>query len=142
METDPKELTAMIHRLRAEKDPEKILAGVAEIRSKLPLDMLGPREPRPELDRRLDGVTAEDFAWDAAQAATESLLADIEAITQAKRQILFDKVLDLYYAMEEASRDPENAHLIPHVERMRAAYFRDHGYEIPTKEEMEKLRKG
>lgn len=142
METDPNELVPMIRRIRAMKDPEKALAALAEIRSKLPLDAVGARKPRPELDPRLDGITAEDFAWDAVQEAVESILAEVQSIAQAKRQALLEHILDLYYAMEEASRDPKNAHLIPHVERMRAAYFRDYGHAIPTKEETEKRRRG
>jgi len=39
--------------------------------------------------------------------------------------------MDFYYAAEEASRDPKNAHLIPYVTKMREAYQRDFGRPIP-----------
>ena len=69
------------------------------------------------------------------------MLAEVQAVAQAKRQILFENILDLFYAVEEASRDPKNAHLIPHVERMQEAYEKEYGYPIPTKEETEARRR-
>lgn len=143
-EPDPKKIQAMMVGIRAMKDadPEDILAAIAEIRAQFPPGALRPPRDRPELDPRLDGISEEDFAWDAAQAAAEGLLAELEGFVQAKRQALLEKVLDVYYAMEEASRDPKNAHLIPQLEKMRAAYFRDYGRPIPSKEETEARRRG
>jgi hypothetical protein len=46
---------------------------------------------------------------------------------------LVDTLLDLFYDLKEAVREPENAHLIEHVEQMRAAYERDYGRPIPAK---------
>ena len=143
MEPDPDKLLEMLRGIRTMKnaDPEDVLAVLAEVRSQLPAGELRPREPGPELDPRLDGITEEEFAWEAVQAALESLVAELEAINEARRQKLFEQVLDLYYAMEEASRDPANAHLIPEVEKLRAAYLRDYGRPIPTKEETEARRR-
>jgi hypothetical protein len=42
--------------------------------------------------------------------------------------------LEIFYAAEEASQDPANAHLIEQVEEMRAAYEREYGRPIPPKE--------
>lgn len=143
MEPDPEKVLAMIRGIRTMKDPdpEDVLAVIAEIRNQLPTGQLPPREPRPELDPRLDGVTDEEFAWETVQEALESLVAEMEALNDARRQKLLDAILDMYYGMEEAIRDPANAHLIPHVEKLRAAYFRDYGRPIPTKEETEARRR-
>lgn len=143
MEPDPEKLVAMLRGIRTMKNPnpEDVLAVLAEVRSQLPAGELPPREPGPELDPRLGGVTDEEFAWEAVQQAVESLLAEVEAIAEARRQKLLEHVLDLYYGLEEASRDPANAHLIPEVEKLRAAYLRDYGRPIPTKEETEERRR-
>jgi hypothetical protein len=107
----------------------------------LPPDFHRAAQDIPETTSRLDGSTEEDLLWDAAQEAVERMLAGVQAGVQARKQRLFEKVLDIYYGAEEASRDPKNAHLIPHLEAMRAAYLRDYGHPIPTKEETEARRR-
>lgn len=143
MEEDPKKLLAMVRGLRAmlDPDPEDILAALAEMRTMIPPEFRRAGKDLPETTSRLDGSTEEDLAWDAAQEAVESMLAEVQAVAQAKRQRLFEKILDIYYGAEEASRDPKNAHLIPHLEAMRKAYEKDHGHPIPTKEETEARRR-
>jgi hypothetical protein len=41
--------------------------------------------------------------------------------------------MEVYYSAEELARDPANAHIIPHVEAMRAAYEKDFGHPIPAR---------
>ena len=143
MEGDPDKVLAMLRRLQAmpEPDPEAVLAALTEIRPLLPPEFLRATSDIPETTSRLEGSTEEDLVWDASVEALESMLAELEAGVQAKKQRLFEQVLDVYYAIEEATRDPENAHLIPHAEAMRAAYLRDYGHPIPTKEETEARRR-
>lgn len=143
MEENPEKLLAMLRGLRAmpNPDPEDILAALTEMRPLIPREYRRAAKDLPETTSRLDGATEEDLVWDAAQEAVESMLAEVEAVVRAERQRLFEKVLDIYYAAEEDSRDPENAHLIPHLEAMREAYEKDYGYPIPTKEETEARRR-
>ena len=143
MEEDPDKLIAMIRSLRTKKDlkPEDVLATLAEMRAIIPPEFRRTGRDFPETTSRLEGETEEDFVWSAAQEATDSFLAEVQAVAQAKKRQLFENALDLYYAMEEASHDPENAELLPELERMRAAYLRDYGRAIPTKEETEARRR-
>ena len=143
MKDDPEKILAMLRGLQAmpNPDPEAVLAVLTEIRPLIPPEFRRAGKDLPETTSRLDGSTEEDLVWDAALEALESTMAEVEAVAQAKKQRLFEKVLDIYYAIEEATRDPENAQLIPHLEAMRAAYLRDYGHPIPTKEETEARRK-
>ena len=116
---------------------ELILRKLAEMRRSLPL--LDDARPRTAVDGRTtdqDGLpleTEEDFEYAAVMEGVQSLADDVSAIVDAKRARLEEKVLEIYYAAEELARDPEHAHLIPHVERMRAAYEHDHGRPIPPR---------
>jgi hypothetical protein len=118
-------------------DAELILGQLAAIRKKIPF--LGDGAPRQSEDARSRSIddmpieTEEDFEWAAVIDGLESLGDDIRAGIDRKRAAVVEKVLDLYYDIEEASHDPENAHLIEHVEKMRAAYERDYGSPIPPK---------
>ena len=117
-------------------DAERILAMLADMRKKLPLLDEGPRPPedaRTRLSAGMPAETEEDFEWAAVMDGVESLVRDISAVAAQKRAEALEKALRLYYAMEEASQDPANAHLIEHVEQMRAAYERDFGKPIPPK---------
>ena len=118
-----------------------MLAAIAEMRMLIPPEFRLAGKDLPETTPWLDGATEEDFAWDTVQEALESFAAEVHAVAQTKRQRLFEKLLDLYYAAEEAIRDPNYAHLIPHVERMRKAYEKGYGHPMPTKEETEARRK-
>lgn len=83
------------------------------------------------LDQRAEAE--EDFETLAAIEALETLILEIETVCDRKLEALLQQCLDVYYAAEELSRQPEHAHLIPHVENLRAAYFRDYGTEIPKR---------
>ena len=77
--------------------------------------------------------TEEDFECAAVIDGIESLHDELEAAIERKKAEVVEKALNIYYDLEEASRDPENAHLIEQVEEMRAAYERDYGSPIPPK---------
>ena len=142
MEEDPEKLLAMVRGLRTMKelDPEDLLAALTEMRTMIPPEFRRTAKDLPE-PTRLDGETEEDFLWNAAEEAVDSFHAEVRAVAQARRKQLLERVLDLYYAMEEAARDPQHAELIPQLEVMRAAYLRDYGHPIPTKEETEARRR-
>ena len=118
-------------------DAELILGQLAAIRKKIPfLSEAAPRQPEDARFRSPDDLpieTEEDFEWAAVMDGVESFHDDLSAAIEHKKAALVEKVLDIYYATEEAARDPENAHLIEHVEKMRAAYERDYGRPIPPK---------
>lgn len=117
-------------------DAERILGMLADMRKKLPLPDEGPRQSEEARTRSTDGMqveTEEDFEWAAVQDGVESLLRDVSLVVAQKKAAALETVLQIYYAMEEASHDPANAHLIEHVEQLRAAYERDFGRPIPPK---------
>ena len=119
-------------------DAVHVLRVLSDIRKGIPVP--DRDAPRPIEDGRVAAVTgmpvrtAEDFEWAAVMEGIGSLLADVSAVVRQKREQLHETALRVYYATEELSHDPENAHLIPHVERMREAYERDYGRAIPEKE--------
>ena len=57
---------------------------------------------------------------------------DADAILRAEARVL-ETWLRIYYAAEDLSRDPANAHLLAHVEDMRREYERVFGEPIPPK---------
>jgi len=119
-------------------DAERILGMLADMRKKLPLVDEGSRQSEDARTRLTAGVpveTEEDFEWAAVMDGVESLARDVSAVAAQKRAEVLEMALRVYYAMEEAARDPANAHLIEEVEKMRAAYERDFGKPIPPKGE-------
>jgi len=122
-------------------DAEPILEILAQMRKSLPpFDRTAPRPSEDHRTRAADGVeveTEEDLEWAAVTDGIQSLLEDVQTMVAQKRARLHEDVMKIYYAMEEAVRDPENAHLIPHLEQMREAYQRDYGTPIPPKGERE-----
>jgi len=48
-----------------------------------------------------------------------------------------EKALEIYYVAEELAKQPENAHIIPHVEEMQRAYKAEFGKPIPPKKKQE-----
>lgn len=116
-------------------DAEPILRELAEMRKKIPfLDDNGPRQTH---DGRLpDGRqprTAEEFEYLALADGLETFAADLSSAINRKRAEAMEAALQVYYTAEELARDPEHADLIPHVEKMRAAYLKDFGKPIPPK---------
>lgn len=117
-------------------DAEAILRELAAIRKAIP--RLPPPTPRPESDRRMvDAHSIEDFEYAAVADGLSSLADDLSAAIDEARKSATAKALEIYYTAEELARDPQHADLIPHVERMRAAYESEHGRPIPPREKKE-----
>ena len=76
----------------------------------------------------------EEFEAHAAAAALVALADDIDTIVQARLAEAYRQGLEVYYAAAALARLPENAHLIPHVEAMRAAHLEQYGKAISEKE--------
>jgi hypothetical protein len=116
---------------------ELVLRKLAEMRKAIPhLDEAPPRKPAEGRMTSLDGIpleTEEDFEYAAVIEGLQSLADDITAVVDQKRAWITEQALEVYYKAEELARDPEHAHLIPHVEKMRAAYEQDHGHPIPPR---------
>jgi len=111
-------------------DAAEALRRLAEIRKGIPF--LEESAPRRTGDGRLDNVrTAEDFEALALAEGLENLADDLSAAIQKKQAEAMEAALRIYYAAEELARDPANAHIVPHVQRMREAYERDFGRPIP-----------
>ncbi len=124
-------------RMTGKLDAELVLSELATLRKKIPF--LADGEPRPQEENRSRSVgdlpieTEEDFEWAAVREGVEILHADLVASNERRWDALVEKALDAFYAAEEASRDPANAHLIEYVEQMRAAYEKENGRPIPPK---------
>lgn len=116
---------------------EPILRKLAEMRKSIP--HLDEARPRRAVDGRMHAEgefpleTAEDFEYAAVAEGLQSLADDVSAVIGQKRAALEEQALGIFYTAEELARDPEHAHLIPLVERMREAYQRDHGRPIPPR---------
>ena len=122
---------------RKKLDAAPLLRQLAEIRKSIPfLEDGAPRKSEDSRNRTADGFqprTAEEFEWAALADGVESLANDLSAAVERKRAEALEMALQVYYTAEELSRDPEHADLIPHVEKMREAYFSSYGKPIPPK---------
>jgi len=118
-------------------DAAPILKQLAEMRKSIPY--LDQNPSRPGTDGRLPASagmplqTAEDFEYAALADGLQSLADDLSAAIARANAVATEKALEIYYAAEELARDPEHAELIPHVEKMRAAYEKEHGKPIPPR---------
>jgi hypothetical protein len=112
-------------------DAAAALRRLAEIRKGMPFL---ENTPRRGGEGRLTGCrTAEDFEAEALVEGLQNLVDDLSAAIQKKEDEALETALRVYYTAEELARDPANAHIVPHVERMRAAYERSYGRPIPRK---------
>jgi hypothetical protein len=94
------------------------------------------RERSQRYDRESDAIqprTAEDFDYAAIADGIESLADELSSALERAHAEAMETAMQIYYATEELAQDPNNTHLIPHVERMREAYERDYGRPIPPK---------
>ena len=125
-------------RTSGKLDAELVLRELTALRNKIPF--LGEGATRPSEDSRTRSIddmpleTEEDFEWAAVIEGMESLHEDLSAALERNRAEITETALRIYYATEEASHDPANAHLIEQVEEMRIAYEREFGQPIPPKE--------
>jgi hypothetical protein len=133
-----KELRKSLPPIAEQLDAEAILQAVAEMRESLPEITGGQRSNDTHDGRSLfpegePAETEEDFEWAAVIDALESFADDVSAIAEHKEAKLIESLLELYYAAEEAARDPANAELLPHLQEMREAYEHDFGEPIPPR---------
>lgn len=120
---------------------EQILAMLAKIREGMPLDKFPPAKHQPPTESDMGAQSLEDFEMLTVAEALESLAADARAVVDGANKALLENALNVYYAAEELSRDPEHPEMIPQVEAMRRAWESHYGEPVPTKEETEKRRK-
>jgi hypothetical protein len=119
---------------------ERLLAELAKVRAAMPLHRirrkLKPKRTSERLNARsMDTLSMEDFELETVADALETMVEETNAVIEALDESLFEQALDIYYAAEELARDPEHAHLIEHVEKMRRSYEAEEGRPIPSKEE-------
>lgn len=129
---------------RNKLDAESILRQLAAIRKAiphLPPDVPGPASDgrAPDSSQGLQSWTEEDFEYAAVVDGLSSLADDLSAAIEHARNVATAKALEIYYAAEERARDPRHANLIPHLERMRAAYESEHGRPIPPRDPSKKM---
>ena len=114
----------------------EILDELAKLRERLPEEMRRPRPPKETTERMTfpaSGDAMADFEQQAIIDALQSLADDVHAGIEEKRAKMMEKALEIYYVAEELSKQPENAHLIKHVEEMQRAYQSEFGKPIPPK---------
>ncbi len=118
---------------------ERLLAELAKVRAAMPLHRirrkLKPKRTSERLNARSLNTSMEDFELETVAEALETMVEETNAVIEALDESLFEQALDIYYAAEELARDPEHAHLIEHVEKMRRSYEAEEGRPIPSKEE-------
>lgn len=119
---------------------EEILARLAKMREGLPVPQKA-RKRAVDKTSRIDARNVEEFEALAVADALEAMADDIRAIIDEKMEKAREMALDIYYATVEMSRDPEQSHLLEHVEKMQRAYERSYGRPIPSKEETDERRK-
>lgn len=138
-------------------DADAILRTLTEIRNALPK---GDERPEPgsagdpdvvvrklrEVRRAVrEGACQElgnpvrDFEYIAIQETVESLIPQLDAVLERAEARVLETWLRIYYAAEDLSRDPANAHLLAHVEDMRREYERVFGEPIPPKSDPERV---
>jgi hypothetical protein len=119
---------------------EQVLARLGRLRAGMPLHRIPPRLRRRCTERPLDVHSIENFDGEAVAEALGTMADEVHALVETVAQTLVEQALDVYYALEELVRDPEHAHLLPHLENMRNAYEQSYGCAVPTKEETERRR--
>jgi hypothetical protein len=128
-------------------DVDRLLSTLAEIRKAIPpvLADLSPPSPAKEEGRLVAGDMSADsvqeFEYAAAIEGIESVRREVSAAVEAAEEKLLNDAMNVYFAAEELSRDPEHANLIDHVKQMREAYQQSYGTPIPTREEWEALKR-
>jgi hypothetical protein len=114
---------------------ERLLAELAKVRAAMPLHRIRRKLKPKRTSERLNALSMEDFELETVADALETMVEETNAVIEALEESLFEQALDIYYAAEELAREPEHAHLIEHVEKMRRSYEAEEGRPIPSKEE-------
>ena len=114
----------------------EILDELAKLRERLPEEMRRSRPKKESTERTafpISGDAMADFEQAAIIEALQSLADDVHAGIEEKRAKMMEKALEIYYVAEELAKQPENAHLVKHVEEMPRAYQAEFGKPIPPK---------
>jgi hypothetical protein len=114
---------------------ERLLGELAKVRAAMPLHRIRRKLKAKHVTERLNARTMEDFELETVAEALETMVEETSAVIEALEESVFEQALDIYYAAEELARDPEHAHLVEHVEKMRRSYEAEEGRPIPSKEE-------
>jgi hypothetical protein len=80
-----------------------------------------------------DDEAMELFEMETLANALESFAGELSDSIETAQEQAMAGALEIYYAAEKLSKEPEHAHLVPYVEQMRAVYLRDFGTEIPER---------
>ena len=114
-------------------DAAEILRKLSALREMMPRPE-GKYTPTTKTTLLPTGDAMADFEDQAVVDALGSMADELHAAIEEKREKLFRDSMEIYYTAEELARDPAHAHLIPHVEAMRAAYEKDFGRPIPPRD--------
>jgi len=116
-------------------DVEGILNTLAAVRKQIP--HLADAPPRDTTNAATLPAAGDDamelFEMETLADALESFAGEVSDSIETAREKALAAALEIYYAAEELSKDPEHAHLIPLVEQMRESYRRDYGRDIPER---------
>lgn len=135
----------MVTREMQKIDPADVMRVVAEASAafgatltpdeRAALEKLSANDGDPGLAYAADEreQALDDFELLAAADSLRILAEQIETTLARRQQELYEKCVEAYYVAEEMSRDPEHAHLIPHVEGIRRAHLKDYGKPIPPR---------
>jgi hypothetical protein len=113
-------------------DAAEVLRKLSALREMMPRPE-GKFTPTTEVTLSPSGDAMADFEEQAVVDALGSMADELHAAIEEKREKLFRDSMEIYYTAEELARDPAHAHVIPHVEAMRAAYEKDFGHPIPPR---------
>jgi hypothetical protein len=124
-------------------DAKAILSTLTDIRKSLPAEYMPETPAAPEREGRstLRGLRPQslrEFDYLAVADGLESLAADLSEVSRRAQEKVMADAMKIYYTAEELAKDPANADLIPHVEKMRKAYFDSYGTEIPPNPDKKK----
>ncbi|MEA2338772.1 MAG: hypothetical protein QOE82_2779 [Thermoanaerobaculia bacterium] len=118
-------------------DVEGILNTLASMRQQIPhlAELKVPADDIPAAAAFVPGdrEAMESFELETLADALESFADEVSRSVAAAQEKAMAGALEVYYAAEKLSKEPEHAHLIPHVEAMRAIYRRDFGRDIPER---------
>jgi hypothetical protein len=118
---------------------EAILETLTRVRTMIPRPLV-PVPPAAEewpAPATMNGDPMENFEYQAVMDGLTTVAEELRATIAAAEATVLDDCLRVYFAAADLARDPAHAHLTAHVEAMRAAYERDFGRAIPTREEWE-----
>lgn len=116
------------------RNVEAMLRRLAEMRNSIPgIDEVAPKKRAGGDGRAPFAESVEEFDALTLMEALEAFVDDVSAYVDHRRQALVDRLLQIYYDMEELSHDPAHADLLPQLETMRRAYERDYGHPIPPR---------